>query len=185
MTNSLVHTGDDAWTVDDLEQLPDDGNRYELFDGSLLVSPHARIRHGRVAGRLHRLVDAQLPAGLVAWQDLGVNIAHQTTYYVPDVVVIAESALENDDEAYLTPADVRVAIEVLSPGNKGRDLVLKRRDYARAGIAHYWIVDPEARSLIVLRGRDGVYDEVTTVIAGHTWQTDEPFPLAIDPADFC
>jgi Uma2 family endonuclease len=186
MTNPLVRADGSPWTIDDLEQLPDDGNRYELFDGSLLVSPHARVRHGGVAHRLRRLLEAQAPTGTEIAQDLGVEVVRRTTYYVPDIVVVPASAFDADDEAYLAPADVRLAIEVLSPGNKGRDLVLKRHDYAQAGIRHYWIVDPDTRTLTVLRrGGDGAYAEEAVVAAGQRWTTDQPFRLSVDPADFC
>lgn len=184
--NPLVRAGASPWTIEDLERLPDDGNRYELFDGSLLVSPHANVQHSAVILRLRRLIDKQLPAGLVAGQDFGVNLAHRTTYYVPDLVVIDETALARPADSYLAPTDVLVVVEVLSPGNKGRDLVLKRNDYARAGIQTYWIVDPDEQTLTILdRGPDGAYVEIGFVRAGEHWHADQPFPVSLDPADFC
>ncbi|MEE3918993.1 Uma2 family endonuclease [Micromonospora sp. BRA006-A] len=124
----------DVWTVDDLQD-PEDGQDYEIFDGSLLVSPHADVRHGAIANRLRRLLDRQAPSGLLVGQDVGVS-ANRSSYFVPDVFVAREEALERGGPA-LTPADVLLVAEVVSPGNAGRDLVLKRHEYGVAGIANY------------------------------------------------
>jgi hypothetical protein len=58
----------DIWTVDDIWELPRDGQQYEVFDGSLLVSPHADVFHGAVANRLRRLLDRQAPPDLLVGQ---------------------------------------------------------------------------------------------------------------------
>ena len=94
------------------------------------------------------------------------------------------SAVEGDESEF-APADVALVVEVLSPDNAGDDLVMKRHQYGKAGIPHYWIVDQKARTLTVLRhdGADG-YQEVATVRPGERWETEEPFCLALDPADF-
>jgi Uma2 family endonuclease len=83
------------------------------------------------------------------------------------------------------PDQVVAVVEVLSPDSAGHDLITKRHQYGQAGIRHYWIVDPSNRTLTVLR-HDGAagYEEVAIVKPGTTWQTDDPFPLSLDPADF-
>jgi Putative restriction endonuclease len=83
------------------------------------------------------------------------------------------------------PLNGLAVIEVLSPSSGGHDQITKRRFYGYVGIRHYWIVDPPNRTLTVLR-HDGAagYEEVAVVKPGTTWRTDDPFPLALDPADF-
>ena len=78
-------------------------------------------------------------------------------------------------------------VEVLSPGNAGRDVVIKRHEYAAGGIPHYWIVDKNERTLTVLsRPEQGKgYLDSTVVKAGERFETDDPFPISLDPADFC
>jgi Uma2 family endonuclease len=61
---------------------------------------------------------------------------------------------------------------------------VKRHHYAVGGIAHYWIVDPEARTVTVLQLDDAAYVERAVVKAGETWRTDQPFPLTLSPAEF-
>lgn len=74
---------------------------------------------------------------------------------------------------------------MLSPRNRANDLVTKRYHYAKLRIPRYWIVDPKARTLTVLTLDGDKYRDETVVKAGETWRTGEPFPLALDPADFC
>ena len=135
-TDALPHypSPGQPWTVDDLKQLPDDGMWYELVDGSLLVSPMPAIPHVRAVNRLRRLMDKQAPAGLEVIQDTGIAIGGRTTYLAPDVCVVRESALKGTGDD-VNPADVRLVVEVLSPSNRGRDLVLKHHYYAAGGIA--------------------------------------------------
>jgi Uma2 family endonuclease len=181
VTNPLEHAFGRLWTIDDLETLPDDGNRYEIFDGSLLVSPHADVSHGSVANHLRRIVDRQAPDDLFVGTDIGVS-RKTTSYLVPDFFVVLAEALRRGGSA-LDPADIVLIVEVLSPGNRGRDLVLKRYEYAAAGIPTYWIVDPADRLMRVFELDGDAYREAETVRPGSAWSTTRPFPLSLDLAD--
>lgn len=178
----MVHPPTQPWSIDDLKVLPDDGMRYELVDGSLLVSPHAGIPHGRVANQLRRVLDRQVPDHLFVGQDLGVRARNPRTYFVPDLWVVRVEALRRDGD-YFEATEVKLVVEVLSDSNAGVDLILKRHYYADAGIPEYWIVDRHAGSITVLRLDGATYTEAATMKAGHTYQAQTPFPLAVDPAD--
>jgi Uma2 family endonuclease len=170
------------WTIDDL---PGDGYRYEIVDGSLLVPPPPAIPHFRVTARLHHLLAAQAPDSLVVGENAGISLtADRRNYRIPDITVVHADSTEGDEDVFV-PTDVVLAVEVVSPGSGGDDQVMKRYRYGKAGIPHYWIVDQKQRTLTVLRhdGAEG-YDEVAVVGPGETWQTEEPFPLKLDPADF-
>lgn len=171
------------WTIDDLHRLPDDGQRYEIFDGSLLVSPPPDVRRGAVAYRLRRLLERYAPAELVVANDIGVAVSRRSTYFVPDLFV-ADAAVLDRRSGVLAADDLLLVIEVLSPANAGRDLLLKRHEYAAAGIPGYWIVDYRARTLTVLNLVDGDYHETVVVRPGEAWRTGQPFPLTLDPAEF-
>jgi Uma2 family endonuclease len=133
------------WTINDLGDLPE-GYRYEIFDGSLLVSPPPPLPHVRATKYLDRLLERQAPAHLcVLTAGAGVSIRGGASYLIPDVVVVPWSALDRPRPTLLPP-DVLLAVEVLSPSNPGNDLVLKRHEYAVAGIPQYWIVDPSRRA---------------------------------------
>jgi len=182
MTDTIGPRPGEWWSIDDLFQLPDDGRRYEILDGCLLVSPAPAPRHGKVVSRLHRLLVLQAPEDLAVGNDVGVQIGSNFSYFVPDLFVIPWAGYETHPK-YLVPADVRLVIEVLSEHN-GRDLVLKRNYYASVGIPRYWIVDPFECLLTALALVHGRYDEVAIVKPGTVWETDLPFPLELDPGSF-
>jgi Uma2 family endonuclease len=181
---AIAHTRSDdtaPWTVDDLFAMPDDGYRYEIFDGSLIVSPPAAMPHASSVTRLGRILHAQLPAELFAAEGVGVY-PNERDYYVPDLVVITEKILAGGGSG-VGPADVLLAVEVVSPSNPGNDLVLKRAAYARIGIKHYWIVDRRDSVMRVLELDGEVYREAETVRPGSAWSTTRPFPLSLDLGD--
>jgi len=173
------------WTIDDLDELPDNGNRYEIADGSLIVSPSSDIWHVDANDRLGDVLKRQAPSDLrVLWAGAGIDIYRRITYYVPDLLIAKAEAIRRGGKT-LQPADVLLVAEVLSPSNRSKDLVLKRHDYAAAGIRHYWILDRVNRTLIVLVLDEGekTYREEAVVEPGKTWHTDRPFPIEVDPAE--
>ena len=174
------------WTIDDLADTPDDGNRYEIFDGSLLVSPPPALPHGDAVYRLRRRLEAHAPEHLRVVENVGVLIATGRSLFVPDLTVVRSEAMRRPAAALQAP-DALLVVEVLSPGNAGRDLVIKRHEYAAGGIPEYWIVDKNERTLTVLtRPEQGKgYLDATVVKAGDRFETDDPVPLSLDPADFC
>lgn len=89
------------------------------------------------------MLDRQAPAGLFVGHDIGVS-HKRSSYFVPDVFVIRESALDRPGPA-LAPEDVLLVAEVISPSNAARDLVLKRHEYAAAGIPIYWLASHASR----------------------------------------
>ena len=153
MTESLSHFG--PWTTDDLAGLPDDGQRYEIIDGSLLVTPGPAPRHQLVAGRLAVFLRESAPdeADVVEATNLQLSTGR---LLVPDVIVAQSSALLTDSVA-LVPADVHLVAEVVSPSNAAMDRVFKPQLYAAAGIQWMWRVEfgPEGVEIVVLDLRSG------------------------------
>ena len=184
MTDTVGYRFRDWWTIDDLFDLPDDGMRYELADGCLLVSPAPVPRHAKAEFHLRELLQRQAPAGIAVSGNAGIRIGSNYTYFIPDLYVIPVTAFDAHPK-YLLPADVMLAVEILSEHNRGRDLVLKRHYYASVGIPRYWIVDPFEHTLTVLALDGTEYPAPAVVPAGKTWTTDQPFPLTLDPAEFC
>ncbi|WP_204002814.1 Uma2 family endonuclease [Virgisporangium aurantiacum] len=182
-----VPRGTDSWTFEDLHALPEDGKRYELIDGRLLVSPQPAVLHYGVVNRLHELLVLQGPKHLIVGQNGGVlKRARKDTYLVPDILVTPMSALKGP-LAVFDPKDAVLVVEVLSPGSRKNDNVTKRHYYGWMGVPHYWIVDPIARQLSVmtLDADNSTYRDVVTVEVGEEWRTEEPFPVTLDPAEFC
>lgn len=129
------------WTVDMLEDLPDDGRRYEILDGVLLVSPSPATGHQRAVGRLFRLLDAACGPGYEAFVAPFDWRPDATTSLEPDLLVVPQSAL-TDKNVVGTPA---LVVEVLSPGTRRIDRTAKMSRYFDGGIAQYWLVDPGDR----------------------------------------
>jgi len=165
------------WTVDDLDLLPEDGLRYELLDGTLLVSPAPTRRHQRATFRLGILLTTACPL------DMEVLIApldwrpDSRTSLQPDVLVLADRDLE------ATAADSMIlAVEVLSPSTRRKDAVYKRSKYEDSGIASYWIVDPAVPSITALDLIDGRYVTIGEATGDAALTLEMPFPITIVPS---
>lgn len=146
-------------TTDDLIALPDDdGNRYELIEGELIVSSAPTLRHQRVITNLIYFVQSYLamnPIGEV-FPTPGV-IFDRHNGVIPDIVFLTNEQLEAvgaDTHIHFAPA---LAVEVVSPGrqNSQRDRVKKLRLYDKFGVGEYWVADPEARTLEIYRRAGG------------------------------
>jgi Uma2 family endonuclease len=168
------------FTVYDLERMPDDGRRYELIDGDLLVSPAPGRSHQRAAVRLHRILDDACP------DDLEVIIApfavqpDDSNELQPDVLVARMSDLT---EKKLPKAPVLV-VEVFSPNSRLVDANLKRAAYARLGVPCYWLIDPVKPSVTVLElGDDGDYRQSAHVGGEEVLTVRAPFPVRFSPAE--
>lgn len=170
---------DDWFTADDLDTLPDDGNRYELLDGELLVTPSPRVRHQAVSFELGVLLRQALPAGLrvlAAPMDVRFGPKRQVQ---PDLLVIRAEGLD----AVRVESVPLLVVEVLSPGTRARDQVTKRRAYEQEGVGSYWLVDPERPALTVLELQDGRYHQVAHIEGGQAWTASLPYPVTVAPAD--
>lgn len=119
--------------------------RWELSEGTLIMSPRPHPRHQRISKRLTRLLDDHLPDGLEAVPEIEVTTSASFPPSVrdPDIVVIRDRVFELRP-ARVSAADVVLIVEVVSPGSRGTDHVMKLHEYAKAGIENYWIVDPDA-----------------------------------------
>ena len=163
----------------DLEAMPDDGHRYELIDGSLIVSPAPRVRHQDVVGNLHLLLRAACPPGLkVMLAPLAVALADDTEVQ-PDLLVAPRSQFTERE----LPGAPLLAVEVLSPSTRRVDLLLKRDRFESAGLPSYWLVDPDEPSITVLELRGGSYVEVARVSGAQSCEVTQPFPVRLVPAE--
>ena len=145
-----------AFTRADLDGMPDDGHRYELIDGILLVSPSPSHRHQRAAARLFTVLQAAITDDHsleVLFAPFDVVLGDDTIVQ-PDLL-IARAA---DFTAHDLPVPPLLAVEVLSPSSRRIDRLLKHGRYAAAGVQHYWVVDPDGPSLTAWAlGADGSY----------------------------
>ena len=167
------------WTVDDVDRLPDDGLRYELVDGVLLVTPAPLPRHQLAVGELFFVLRSAQPPDLQAFvAPLDFRPTDRRSVQ-PDVLVVRREDL---GEKNITQP-LLLAVEVLSPGTRSVDLLLKRGVYQESGVASYWLVDPDQPSVTVLElDRAGRYQQVGFARGDQVLRVERPFPVEIIPA---
>jgi len=135
------------WTVADLEDLPDDGNRYEIIDGELFVTPSPALSHQAAMGELYaRLREflARQPVGIAFVSPADITFS-PTRLVQPDVFVVPIVGGRRPHQ-WADVTRLMLAVEVLSPSTARADRVRKRSLYREEGVSEYWIVDLEART---------------------------------------
>lgn len=170
----------EPFTVRDLEGMPDDGRRYELIDGTLIVSPTPSLPHQRIVYRLHAALDADCPGHFeVVGAPFGVRTS-ESTEIQPDVLVARQSDLTDER----LPAAPVLAVEVLSPSSKLYDLNSKKAAYERMGTPSYWVIDPTIPKLTVFElDEQGCYQRIAEVSGDKEYEATRPFPVTIVPAE--
>ncbi len=169
-----------ALTYADLATMPDDGHRYELLDGTLIVSPAPSPLHQRAVLNLAVLLREATTGSdletLVAPLDV---VLADDTVVEPDVLVARRADLTDRN----LPAAPVLAVEVISPSTVRFDRLLKYSRYATAGIAHYWIVDPVEPSLTAYElDSGGKYVELAHVIGDEPFTATRPVNVTVAPA---
>ncbi len=133
-------------TVDDLESMPDDGNRYEIIDGELFVTPPPLLRHQRAQMSLiARLLPYARTMGIeLLAAPTGVRVS-RCTQVEPDLLALAKMTDIDDSTGWISMSRLLLAVEVLSPGTRRVDRDRKRRLYLSEGVREYWTVDSQKR----------------------------------------
>ncbi len=163
----------------DLDAMPDDGHRYELIDGALIVTPAPSVGHQFSVGRLHLLLAAACPADMVVlFAPLDVALAADTVMQ-PDLLVAHRTAFTARD----LPSAPLLAVEVLSPSTARIDRTLKRSRLEVSGCPSYWIVDPDVPELVAWELSQGVYSEAARVRDSEPFRAVRPFQVEIRPTD--
>ena len=190
MTAEVALAHGAPFTVHDLFTMPDDGQRYEVQDGSLIVSPPLSGRHQVIADEIRALLKAAAPAGIHAVSGIAIRLGDDRTGRVPDVSVISTrpASLTGGVE----PRQALAVVEVVSPGSVTTDRITKPAIYAAAGIPCFWRVEPSRFPgqrkddslpvVLVHRLAGDHYELVARLSAGTTGTVDVPFPVTFDPA---
>jgi len=166
------------YTVAEVLTFPPDGNRYEVVQGELLVTPAPRHRHQVIVSRLVEVLQGYLkslaltdcvltsPAD-ITW---GVPPAEADDLVQPDVFVTDPSEPATE---WLDISRLELAAEVVSQSSVRADRVVKRKTYQRHTVGTYWVVDDEAKLVEVWRPGDDRPEIVTDVL---TWRVRDPAP---------
>lgn len=170
---------DTIWTAEMARNLPDDGNRHEVLDGVLVVSPRPSLVHQRAVGMLLSLLQHYcerhgLGEALLSPSDIELS---PIDLVQPDVFVVP-----NIGNSWEEARSLRLAVEVLSPSTARIDRGDKRTTYQRHRVPEYWIVDLDSRLVEVWRPDD---QRPTILLDVLTWQPREDLdPLTLQLPQF-
>ena len=156
------------FTYRDYVNMPEsETKRYELLDGEIFVVPSPNTNHQRIVGNL-----------FLAFRDYARTAGSGEVFLSPLDVVLSDHDVLQPDVTYVslqrshfvTERNISGApdlvVEVLSPGTRDRDLTAKRAIYARWGVREYWIVDPEARTVEVMKAGEPDFETVRVYSEG-------------------
>ncbi len=168
-----------TYTIEDLDHFPDDGNRYELLDGVLLVTPAPIPGHQLViAGLFHELSNYLKPSGLAHIVTPGAVETGAKTHLEPDLLVFPTS-----EPSGLKWGSIRrwwLAVEVFSHSSRTYDREYKRDAYLALGVDEVWLVDWLNQAVFVSR-RGGPRDESCEhVLEWHPGAMPAPLQISLD-----
>ena len=178
-------------TVAQFAALPEDNSRrYELVEGNIVMSPRPLGVHQFCIQELLYQLHGQVPAPLVGLSEVDVDLAlvpptKPGFVRIPDIVVVPRAAMDRQRrEGWLFRAsEVALAVEVISPGSRRLDNIVKRDEYADASIPHYWVVDlgePGDRVTLTAHHLAGEFGYVDAGPVVGVFTATEPFPVRVD-----
>ncbi len=138
------------YTAEMVRALPDDGNRYVVVRGELLVTPAPRLWHQEIVVRLLESLREYLrrePVGHLLCSPADISWGSDDTLVQPDLFVVPLEQARTLDWVQIT--DLLLVVEVLSPSTRRADRFTKRLEYQRRGVSVYWIVDPDEQQVEV------------------------------------
>lgn len=166
------------FSVDDLEDTPDDGRSYELSCGSLVVTPAPNTAHQHLAFRVARLLDDHRAPTQAILLEAELRITDGTVKR-PDVQVV-DRRLVGRQRISGTP---ELVVEVASPATAVLDRTEKRHVYEAAGIPAYWLIDPSDETITVLELVSGRYVERAVLTAGTEVDVVAPTAFTLRASD--
>ena len=180
MISMEMLTRDRPWTYEDYLTLPDDGKRYEIIDGALHVSPAPLT--------LHQALSKLLQFQLFELERAGLGWVFNAPFEVvmpgaspvqPDLVFVLTEQREIIRRKGVNGVPA-LLVEILSPSTARYDRVTKLNRYARCGVPHYWLLEPDQRVLEVFRLDGSTYRLLASLGPGDTLAHPEFPGLVLD-----
>ncbi len=145
-------------TYEEFRRLPEDGRRYELIHGEVLLTPSPNVGHQAALRNLSTsLVNylAKNPLGQIFFAPLDVRLGADTALQ-PDLIFISKDRAGIIQEDFIMGPPDLVA-EILSPSTAAHDRATKLQIYAEAGVNEVWLIDPRARTVEILKRQGNKY----------------------------
>jgi len=170
----------EGWTTAMVRALPDDGNRYEVVDGELLVTPAPRLLHQEAVVQLLLAVRPYVDRhglGCVLTSPADIEFDPRTLVQ-PDLFVAPLHAGRRPRD-WREITQLFLAVEVLSPSTARADRTVKRRRYQRHAVPQYWLVDLDARLVERWRPEDDRPEIVSDTLLWHPDPTIPPLEIEL------
>lgn len=165
----------------------DEHRRWELLEGNLVMSPSPTPQHMIAMGELYAQLRSTVPADARPVLDVDVDLqlaadGQPGTSRRPDLVVVSRAELERvaREGGLLRASELSLVVEIISRGSRRTDLVIKRGEYADAGIGHYWIVDLDPHPTLVVCHLAGGFSYLDAPAVEGLFASDEPFRVTVD-----
>jgi Uma2 family endonuclease len=167
------------FTVADLDRLPDDGRRYELLDGLLVVSPRPTTVHQLAASLLTTRLTVACPDDFYVVAEPAMQVS-DVTEFDPDIVVVHRDDV-GGAKFFAPPL---LVVDIRSPSTAIVDRNVKLTAYQEFGVASYWMFDPSPNrpELTVFELHDGAYRQVAQASGGTLLTIERPFPVELVPS---
>ena len=157
-----------VWTAELARALPDDGNRYEVLDGELFVSPAPSYAHQAVLARLYDVIHpyvAQHALGWTRWSPADIELSPRH-WVQPDLFVVPDEGT-GEPQSWKDVKRLLLVVEALSPSTARLDRLEKRPTFQKFGVPEFWIADIDARLVERWRPGDERPEIVTDLIEWH------------------
>lgn len=171
------------FTYRDYLELPEEpGYRYEVLDGALVKDPSPNVAHQRVSRRLQRILEDYMwkadPEGEIFDAPLDVTF-HDTTVVQPDLFYVSGEQKQIIKDTHIDDAPALV-VEILSPSTSRKDRLQKMQIYQKVRVQHYWLVNPDEKTLECFQLIEGVYALVSAGMDGDVVEPPGFAGLSID-----
>ncbi|PKM83822.1 MAG: DNA-binding protein [Firmicutes bacterium HGW-Firmicutes-13] len=168
----------DGYTYEDYLKIPEEpGYRFEILEGFLIKEPSPSVHHQRLSRelgcQLKTFFDDFDPEGELFFAPLDVTLTTSNVLQ-PDILFVSGARKEIMCKERINGA-CDLVIEIMSPTNRRKDRLHKMEIYRKAGIPHYWLIDPEENTLESFMLRNGSYTLVVAVGTGDDF-THPEFP---------
>lgn len=175
------------FTLQEYLQLGETEERTELVEGRSIVSPSPTYDHSDAMGGLYSQLLRQLPDDLAVVQDIDIDMEFAPadkpgSSRRPDLLIFprAARARVRREGGVLRASELLVVVEIVSPGSRRTDNVIKRREYARAGIPYYWIIDTSPPVSMIVCHQAGPFGYQDSGELVGKYHVREPFEVVID-----
>lgn len=172
-----------SWTYEDYCALPDDGKRYEVIEGRLYVSPSPSAVHQTLSRRLQFLFYELERAGRGFIFDAPMDLRLPTAAAVQPDLIYLEATQRHQVRKKFLEGPPHLVVEIQSPSTAALDRVRKLQAYAGAGVPQYWLLDPDAVTLEILKLDGDTYRIAAVLGAGDAWDCPDPAGIRIDMDD--